>query len=541
MAWNPGQELFGSRYIIERKLGEGGVGITYLAKNRRGELRVIKTLREQILNHPKWIPHQDKLRHDFRDEALRLALCRHPHVVQVENVFDEGNLPCMAMEYIEGEDLGKLITEKGALPEAEALLYIRQIGEALILVHEKGLLHRDLKPSNIMMRAGTPEAVLIDFGLARQFISGAALQHTESVTHGYAPPEQYAPVEQRGEYIDVYAFAATLYSLVTGQLPMPAPARLQNFTLQAPKELNGSVSDRVNEAIMKGMALNYKLRSQSVREWLDLLGASSIPPTQPVISSPNTSTSWECVHDILGIDGEIAFSPKEDILASVAGSVIHLFSSTTGQLIRTLTGHSESVNSVAISSDGQILASASWDNTIKLWSVTTGREIRTLTGHSSSVRSVAISSDGQIIASGSCDNTIKLWSVTTGQEIRTLTGHSSSVRSVAISSDGQIIASGSEDNTIKLWSVITGREIRTLTGHSSWVNSVAISSDGQILASGSWDNTIKLWEVSTGKEIHSLTHFCGVKSIAFTPDGDWLAAGDSGGNIKIWRSQLVVQ
>ncbi|MDZ8028657.1 MAG: hypothetical protein RMX97_28790 [Nostoc sp. DedQUE11] len=70
MAWNSGQHLFGGRYIIERKLGEGGIGITYLAKNRRGELRVIKTLSEQILNHPDWIPHQDKLRHDFRDEAL---------------------------------------------------------------------------------------------------------------------------------------------------------------------------------------------------------------------------------------------------------------------------------------------------------------------------------------------------------------------------------------------------------------------------------------------------------------------------------------
>ncbi|MEH1808709.1 protein kinase domain-containing protein [Nostoc sp.] len=578
MAWNPGQELFGSRYIIERKLGEGGVGITYLAKNRRGELRVIKTLREQILNDPKWIPHQDKLRHDFRDEALRLALCRHPHVVQVENVFDEGNLPCMAMEYIEGEDLGKLITEKGALPEAEALLYIRQIGEALILVHEKGLLHRDLKPSNIMMRAGKPEAVLIDFGLARQFISGGVLKHTENHTPGYAPPEQYAPIEQRGEYIDVYAFAATLYSLVTGQLPMPAPARLQNFTLQAPKELNGSVGDRVNEAIMKGMALNYKFRPQSVEEWLDLLGASPIPPTQPVISRPNTSTSWECVHNILGISGTIALSPKEDILASVADSVIHLLSSTTGQLLRTLTGHSYRVHSVAISSDGQILASGSLDRTIKLWSVTTGKEIRTLTGHSNSVysvafsrdgqilasnynntiklwsvttgreirtltgghsyrvHSVAISSDGQILASGSLDRTIKLWSVTTGKEIRTLTGHSNSVYSVAFSSDGQILASGSHDTTIKLWSVTTGREIRTLTGHSNSVYSVAFSSDGQILASGSYDNTIKLWSVTTGREIRTLTgHSDRVYSVAFSGDGKILASGGCDNTIKLWE------
>lgn len=79
----------------------------------------------------------------------------------------------MAMEYIEGEDLGKLITEKGILPEAEALLYIRQIGDALTVVHDRGLLHRDLKPSNIMMRAGKQEAVLIDFGIARQFIPDA--------------------------------------------------------------------------------------------------------------------------------------------------------------------------------------------------------------------------------------------------------------------------------------------------------------------------------------------------------------------------------
>ncbi|MFN6478124.1 protein kinase domain-containing protein, partial [Nostoc sp. DedQUE07] len=536
MAWNPGQELFGSRYIIERKLGEGGVGITYLAKNRRGELRVIKTLREQILNDPKWIPHQDKLRHDFRDEALRLALCRHPHVVQVENVFNEGNFPCMAMEYIEGEDLGKRITNKGALPEEEALQYIRQIGEALILVHEKGLLHRDLKPGNIMMRAGKPEAVLIDFGLARQFISGAALQHTESVTHGYAPPEQYAPIEQRGEYIDVYALAATLYSLVAGQLPMPAPARLQNFTLQAPKELNGSVSDKVNEAIMKGMALNYKFRPQSVQEWLDLLSASSIPPTQPVISRPNTPPSWECVHIIPSISGEIvALSPKEDILASVQGSFIHLFSSITGQFLRTLTGHSSWVSSVTISSDGQILASGSGDKTIKLWSVTTGKEIRTLTGHSSSVQSVAISSDGQILASSSGDNTIKLWSVATGR-VRTLTGHSYSVQSVAISSDGQILASASNDQTIKLWSVTTGKEIRTLTGHSSSVQSVTISSDGQILASGSNDKTIKLWSVTTGREIHTLTgHSSYVTSVAISSDGQILASiGSWDKTIKLW-------
>ncbi|WP_375477413.1 protein kinase [uncultured Nostoc sp.] len=423
-------------------MGEGGIGITYLANNRRGELRVIKTLREQILNHPAWISKQDKLRQDFRDEALRLALCRHPHIVQVENVFDEVNLPCMAMEYIEGEDLGKQITEKGTLPEAEALLYIRQISEALILVHKKGLVHRDLKPSNIMMRAGKSEAVLIDFGIARQFIPGVVQQHTQALTPGYAPPEQYVPVEERGEYIDVYALAATLYAVLTGELPMPAPARLLNFPLQPPKHFNSRINNRVNEAIIKGMERNYKSRPQSVQEWLDLLDIETITPTQPVISLPNTPSSWQCVHIIPGISGKIALSPKGDMLASVAGCVIHLLSAATGQLIHTLIGHSYSVNSVAFNSDGQMLASGSSDNTIKLWEVATGSEIRTFSGHSSSVHSVEFSRDGQILTSGSSDETIKLWSLETDKELRTFT-HSGCVYSVAFSSDGQMLASGS--------------------------------------------------------------------------------------------------
>ncbi|WP_339461000.1 serine/threonine-protein kinase, partial [Nodularia spumigena] len=465
MVWNPGQQLFGGRYIIQKKLGEGGVGITYLAQNRRSELRVIKTLREQILNHPAWITKQDKLRQDFRDEALRLALCHHPHIVQVENVFDEDNLPCMVMEYIPGEDLGEKITQAGALPEVEALQYIQQIGDALTLVHEKGLLHRDLKPSNIMLRAGKPEAVLIDFGIARQFLPGGIQQHTQNFTPGYAPPEQYLPVEQRGEYIDVYALAATLYTLLTAELPMPAPARLQNFTLQPPKDFNPNVSDRVNEAIMKGMALNHKFRPQSVAELLDLLGAGI--KSQPVTSHPHTPPSWECVHIIPSISGIIALSPKGDMLASVAYSTIHLLSATTGKLICTLTGHDYilPVESVAFSHDGQILASGSEDKTIKLWSVSTGREICTLLGHSSSVNCVAFSHDGQILASGSGDETIKLWSVSTGKEIRTLTGHSDYVNFVAFSHDGQILASGSGDETIKLWSVSTGKEIYTFTAH----------------------------------------------------------------------------
>ncbi|BAY28466.1 protein kinase [Nostoc carneum NIES-2107] len=563
MAWNPGQQLFGRRYIIERKLGEGGMGITYLAKNSQGELCVIKTLSESILNSA--FINQSKIKQDFKDEALRLAVCHHPHIVKVENVFDEGDLPCMAMEYIEGEDLHERITKKGALPEAEALQYIQQIGDALTVVHAKGLLHRDLKPSNIMIRAGKPEVVLIDFGLARQFIPGEVLQHTQLLTPGYAPPEQYLEDAERGEYIDVYALAATLYSLLTGKWPISAPARLQHSTLQAPKDLNTNISDRVNEAIMKGMKLNYKSRPQSVQEWLGLLGLLK-------------SINWECVYVIPKISETIVFSPNEDILATVADSFIHLFSSTTGKVIRTLpsedyayTGHTNSVYSIAFSHDGQILASSSFDKTIKLWEVATGREIRTLTGHTEGVYSVVFSHDGQMLASSSYDKTIKLWEVATGREIRTITTESS-IDFLVFSTDGRIlvgshyklweVATGREirtftanysifypnaishdgsmlayddQNTIRLWDVTKNREIHTLNGHTESVNFIAVSNDGRMLASGSYDETIKLWNVATGKEIHTLNgHTESVDSIVFSHDGQILASSYDK-TIKLWN------
>ena len=207
-----------------------------------------------------------------------------------------------------------------------------------------------------------------------------------------------------------------------------------------------------------------------------------------------------------------------------------------GNLLQTLTDHSYSVNSVAYSSDGQTLASGSWDTTIKLWNVKTGNLLQTLEGHSAWVNSVAYSPDGQILSSASGDNTIKLWNVKTGKLLQTLTGHSNPIRLVAYSPDGQTLASASNDNTIKLWNVKTGKLLQTLTGHSDSVISVAYSLDGQTLASGSADKTIKLWNVKTGKLLQTLTgHSNQVRSVAYSPDGQTLASGSSDKTIKLWN------
>ena len=268
MGWLSGQQLQNGKYTIEKKLGEGGFGITYLAKDKKENLVVIKTL----LKEPD--PDSDdfdKFLQDFINEAIKLAKCsHHPHIVKVYECIKEGDIWGMVMEYIEGEELGNL----GILSESQALEYIQQIGEALTVVHQNGILHRDVTPKNILVRNNKSEAVLIDFGIARDFTPNLIQTHTTYKTPFYAPPEQYNPRAKRGPFMDVYSLAATLYKLLTGKEPEASVSRAVGCPLAEPKEINSNISDRVNKAILKGLELQSENRPQSVQDWLELLKVS---------------------------------------------------------------------------------------------------------------------------------------------------------------------------------------------------------------------------------------------------------------------------
>jgi serine/threonine protein kinase len=274
MAWKPGQKLQHGKYTAEKVLGQGGFGITYLVKDKQGNPFVIKTLNSYLLRQYDFA----KFEQDFLNEALRLAKFHHPHIVRVEEVIQEGDRWCMVMEYIDGEDLAHRIWHQGVLSESEALRYIQQVGEALTLIHNNGILHRDIKPLNIVLRKNCAEAVLIDFGIAREFTPNITRTHTQSLSEGFAPIEQYDWRAKRGAYTDVYALAATLYSLLTGEIPTPSPVRVYGTPLEPPQQLNPKISDRVNQAVLKGMALKPEERPQSVAEWLVMLGSSQVAP-----------------------------------------------------------------------------------------------------------------------------------------------------------------------------------------------------------------------------------------------------------------------
>jgi eukaryotic-like serine/threonine-protein kinase len=320
MPWPAQTQLQNGRYEIEQILGTGGFGITYLAREQMGDRVVIKTLNDRIQKRRDF----DQCQQDFLNEALRLAQCRHPHIIRVHQVIQHDALWCIVMDYIDGTNLGAWVEQEGPLPEAEALRYMDQIGDALHAIHQQGFLHRDVKPLNILTPADRDRAILIDFGMAREFTPNLTQVHTEYVSKGFAPIEQYDRRSQRGAYTDVYGLAATLYALLTGNVPVSASVRDRSHAkgeadpLVPPQQANPQISDRTHAAILRGMALLPEDRPQTVTAWLSLLPSEvtsevtseAIPEAIPAaipeaedppsrIASAPAESRW---HSAVGID-----------------------------------------------------------------------------------------------------------------------------------------------------------------------------------------------------------------------------------------------
>jgi serine/threonine protein kinase len=268
-----GAVLQGGKYQIEQALGEGGFGVTYRAVRLPiNQVVVIKTV-----NAVNWADlDPDEQQQQFQQEARRLAQCQHPNIVTVTDFFIEQGLPYLVMDYIPGKPLSDIAVPGRPLPEATALYYSQQIGDALQVVHRQGLLHRDVKPQNIMIHDLTGEAILIDFGIARELQSGRTQTHTSIVSDGYAPIEQYLPKARRSEATDVYGLAATLYTLVTGEIPVASVLR-SHQPLISPRQIVPHLSLRTEQAILQGMAMELADRPPSIATWVNILQGKSSP------------------------------------------------------------------------------------------------------------------------------------------------------------------------------------------------------------------------------------------------------------------------
>jgi formylglycine-generating enzyme required for sulfatase activity/tRNA A-37 threonylcarbamoyl transferase component Bud32 len=294
--FTPGQLLKKGQYEIIDTLGQGGFGITYLAQDHKRKKQVaIKCLNVSFLKQryrDKYgntdsfgeflAQEQDK----FNTEAMVLATFDHPHIVKVyPELFQENGLSCMVMEYVKGKNLEQYLYANGVFSESAGLEIIKGIGEALSYIHSRNYLHRDIKPANILLREEDNKAILIDFGLAREVNFAELMSLTNAKTPVFAPPEQFENRSNFTPALDIYALAATLYVIIAVHeppfIPLPSPylnAKIMldmKMAIEPPQKYNSAISQKVNDAILKGMELDYQNRPQSIREWFTFLGIQS--------------------------------------------------------------------------------------------------------------------------------------------------------------------------------------------------------------------------------------------------------------------------
>lgn len=291
-----------NRYRIVRQLGQGGMGTVYEAKALR--LNTTVALKETHFT-------DERLRKQFEREAQLLAGLRHPALPRVIDHFDEGDGLYLVMDFIEGDDLWGMLKKRGAFPVDEVSDWADQLLDALTYMHgqEPPVIHRDIKPQNLKL-TGRGQIILLDFGLAKGFAGQISRITTSGSIFGYTP--SYSPIEQiqgtgTDARSDLYSLAATLYHLMTGELPPDVITRLTATTdglpdvLLSADELNRRVPKPIAGVLTKAMAVGRSQRFANAIEMRDALKDANGEAETITVSSPSVTET-----------ASIAVDQKED-------------------------------------------------------------------------------------------------------------------------------------------------------------------------------------------------------------------------------------
>lgn len=283
-----GTRLIG-RYTIEKVLGQGGFGITYLGIDELHEKKVaIKEFFPQGIV-TRNIEYEDavtvtfvgekdnynKGKEKFLKEARIMArFSKDEGIVKAQDFFEINNTAYIVMEYLEGITLKQYLRENERIEPEELLELFVPLIESLDEIHSQGLIHRDISPDNIMVLLGG-KIKLMDFGAARDYTDFGEKSLSLILKPGYAPPEQYQTHGVQGPWTDIYALCATMYKCLTGENPPDAIERVMDDNLKEISEFGIPVSKQMEETIIKGMSISARNRYQNIEEFCEDLYALS--------------------------------------------------------------------------------------------------------------------------------------------------------------------------------------------------------------------------------------------------------------------------
>ncbi|HEV3119213.1 MAG TPA: serine/threonine-protein kinase [Gemmataceae bacterium] len=326
-AAGPALQSVGNYDLVE-KIADGGMGTVYKGRHRiTGAIVAIKVVAAHMTGNQVLLKR-------FEQEYVAARQLNHPNIVKALEFGSAGSTPYLVMEFVDGESLGKKLEREGKMPEKEALKLIAQVAQGLHRAHKEKLIHRDVKPDNILVsRDG--QAKLADLGLVKEVEADLNLTRTGRGlgTPHFMAPEQFKNAKNVDPRCDIYSLGATLYMMVTGEMPFRSSGPLDAYMkkidnkLIPPRELNPALSERLDWAIRRAMSPDPEQRPVTCREFVeDLTGRSTRKLVTPENSAPAQLDVWFLVykddegvqHTVKGTTAAIRRSLKEGLLGDAS-------------------------------------------------------------------------------------------------------------------------------------------------------------------------------------------------------------------------------